>query len=855
MTNRTSSTGAVALGALTAFLVCSHAGTALAKNDPAGISQLVVPVIDFASPDYDFLEQDDIRRDLDGLPMRFAVPNATLITPVNSGTWDRNTEGRLRWQVRVTSKGVPHINLGFEDWSMPDSGELMLHSIDGTSSLGPYTSLDNEDHGELWLPVISGDDILISITCDDADREAVQNGISLTSVNVGYRGFGAAKLYGNDRSGSCNIDVVCPEGDPWENEIDCVGLYAYSGFLACTGSMLNNTAQDETPYFLTADHCGLNTGNDQTLVVYWNFENSYCRTPGSGDSGGNGNGNLNQATTGGSIYRAGSGNSDFTLVELNNNPNPNYNVGFCGWDRRTVTPQDGIGIHHPNLEEKRISFENDTLSSQGSFWRVNDWDGGTTEPGSSGSPIFSQDHRVVGQLYGGLAACNNNEYDVYGKLSSSWNSGMGNWLDAAGTGEQFIETLGSGAGNGGVCCLQGSCYNVPESTCDSAGGDWYPDETCGNVDCTTPPDPTGACCITDGSCEADTTDQACNALGGDWQGEDVTCAEADCPQPEPTGACCLSSITCAEEYTSSECTTAGGAYQGDSTTCEFSNCDTGGGNIEFHHVIVGANLISGSQDSWTMDIFAAVGEGNRVDAVAGNSIQEKLLTSTYGFYQDPTGGPTSTGINPNFYEFVPDLEWDSRVTIGALDQTGDPFGANNLGDVGIDWTNFENGGTLSVDNGTWYVLPSEDQGDALPFVSQDCSEQHGVLIARLTAFELDSEISIEALIQGRDAFDNTFQESVSNSFTYEATEDCNSNGVSDTCDIANGTSEDTDGNGIPDECDNTCPGDADGDGDSDVDDVLLALGNFGGSGGGDVDGNGIIDVNDLLQILAYFNGC
>ncbi|MDG2424853.1 MAG: hypothetical protein P8M22_12860, partial [Phycisphaerales bacterium] len=75
------------------------------------------------------------------------------------------------------------------------------------------------------------------------------------------------------------------------------------------------------------------------------------------------------------------------------------------------------------------------------------------------------------------------------------------------------------------------------------------------------------------------------------------------------------------------------------------------------------------------------------------------------------------------------------------------------------------------------------------------------------------------------------------------------------CDIANGTSEDTDDNGIPDECDSTCPGDADGDGDSDVDDILLALGNFGGSGGGDVDGNGIIDVNDLLQILAYFNGC
>ncbi|MAT80533.1 MAG: hypothetical protein CMJ29_02675 [Phycisphaerae bacterium] len=854
MKSHSPSTSVVALGAIAAFLACMFPQSAMAKNDPAGVSGLIVPVIEFPTPDYAFLEQDDIRRDLDGLPMRFAVPNATLITPVNSGIWDRTIEGRLRWQLRVGSKGVPHINLGFEEWNMPTSGVLTLDSMDGTNSLGPYTALDNQNHGELWLPVITGDDILISITCDDEDREAVENGIALTSVNIGYRGFGAAKLYGADRSGSCNIDVVCPEGDPWQAEIACVGLYAYSGFLACTGSMLNNTAQDETPFFLTADHCGLNTGNDQSMVVYWNYQNSYCRVPNSGDSGGNGNGNLNQATTGGAVFRAGSSNSDFTLVELNNSPNPNYNVGYCGWDRRTVTPQEGIGIHHPNLEEKRISFENDPLSSQGSYWRVNDWDGGTTEPGSSGSPIFSPDHRVVGQLFGGLAACNNNEYDVYGKLSSSWNSGLGNWLDSAGTGEQFIETLGSGAGNGGVCCLQGGCYNVPESTCTNAGGTWQPDETCASVDCSDP-EPVGACCLADGSCSGNQTSDQCAAADGTWQGEGTSCGSVNCPQPEPTGACCISSLTCNDNYTSAECSAAGGDYQGDNTDCAFVNCDTSGGSVEFFHAIVGTNLLSVDQDNWTVDIYASVGPGNRVDAVAGNSIQEKLLTSTYGFYQDPNGGPTSVSINPNFYSFVPDLEWDSRVTIGALDQTGNPFDANNLGDVGINWTTFENGGTLAADNGTWYVLPTDSQGDAVPFIEQDCSSKYGVLIARLTAFELDAEISIDALIQGRDSLGNTFQEAVSHSFTYEAVEDCNDNGISDTCDIANGTSQDSDGNGIPDECDSGCPGDVDGDGDVDVNDVLAALANYGGSGEGDVDNDGDVDVNDLLQILADYGGC
>ncbi|MBG85117.1 MAG: hypothetical protein CMJ40_11310, partial [Phycisphaerae bacterium] len=494
--------------ALTAAGICFLSTNALAMNDPAGISQLVVPVTKFESPDLDFLELDDIRREADGLPARFAVPHTTLITPVNSGTWDRNLEGRLRWQVRVGSFGVPHMNLGFGYWAMPESGELVLENMDATDSLGPYTSLDNEEHGELWLPVIQGDDIIITITCDDADRQAVENGIALTNVNVGYRGFGAAKLLGNSRSGACNVDVKCPEGEPWQAEIDCAGLYSYNGFLACSGSMINNTNRDETPYFLTADHCGLGTNNDQTMVVYWNYENSFCREPDSNQSGGNGNGNLNQATTGGAIYRAGSGSSDFTLVELNNSPNPNYNVGFCGWDRRTSTPQGGVCIHHPNLEEKRISFDYNNLSSQGNYWIVNDWDLGTTEPGSSGSPLFNPDHRIVGQLFGGSAACNNNLEDIYGKLSSSWNSGLGNYLDAAGTGEQFIDTLGSANENGGVCCVGDTCFVVPEENCGCSSCTWYPDTLCNEVDCSVVI-VTGACCLESGQCLSNQTPEAC----------------------------------------------------------------------------------------------------------------------------------------------------------------------------------------------------------------------------------------------------------------------------------------------------------------------------------------------------------
>jgi subtilisin-like proprotein convertase family protein len=248
--------------------------------------------------------------------------------------------------------------------------------------------------------------------------------------------------------------VVCPQGDGWRDQIQSVGVIATGGSTFCTGFAVNNTAQDLTPYFMTANHCGIGSGNAASLVVYWNYQNSTCRTPGSPASGGPGDGSLSQFQTG-SFFRAGGSTSDFTLVELDDDPDPDWNVVLAGWDRSTGDSASAVGIHHPNTDEKRISFENDattttsylgtTSPGNGSHVRVIDWDLGTTEPGSSGSPLFNQDQRVVGQLHGGGAACGNNESDYYGRFSVSWDGGasasarLRDWLDPGNTGLTAID--------------------------------------------------------------------------------------------------------------------------------------------------------------------------------------------------------------------------------------------------------------------------------------------------------------------------------------------------------------------------------------------------------------------------------
>src|SRR5690606_19914610 len=118
---------------------------------------------------------------------------------------------------------------------------------------------------------------------------------------------------------------------------------------------------------------------------------------------------------------AESAKSDFALVRLNQQPDPAWNVNYAGWDNSGVDATTAVALHHPSTDEKSISFDFDgttvtnylgeDVDSSYTHVRVSDWDVGTTEPGSSGSPLFDQNHRVIGQLHGGYASCSSKTSD------------------------------------------------------------------------------------------------------------------------------------------------------------------------------------------------------------------------------------------------------------------------------------------------------------------------------------------------------------------------------------------------------------------------------------------------------------
>ncbi len=230
----------------------------------------------------------------------------------------------------------------------------------------------------------------------------------------------------------------------------------HQGTYWCTGVLVNNTAQDDKPYFLTAFHCfdepedSLLSDSEKaaaaTMVIYWNYQASTCGSvTGSEDQ--------NQS---GAVFRAGYWSSDFALVELDDMPPRSFNVYYAGWDRSNDAPSTGVAIHHPKADTKKISIENEPLSKiilvsydpdvyYGAFFKVGDWDVGIVEIGSSGCPLFNSNKRIVGLLSNGVSDCATRGPDFFGPLYRSWTGGasddtrLRDWLDPLNTGVEVLD--------------------------------------------------------------------------------------------------------------------------------------------------------------------------------------------------------------------------------------------------------------------------------------------------------------------------------------------------------------------------------------------------------------------------------
>ena len=378
----------------------------------------------------------------------------------NSGLWETLPNGGRLWRLAIQSTGAYSLNLVFDGFYLPSHSNLFIYTEDRSYIMGSFTEKNNNQWGNFATSLLPGD--AITLEYYEAPQDYGKGIVQLSTIVHGYKNLLFHKGKHGAAQGKCHIDVNCSIGDSYPNAKRAVALILNKKYALCSGTLLNNTAQDGKPYFLTAFHCvdANNNGileqsekdNLKNWVFVFDYESIECGSKTERES----------KSISGAALVASYNHSDFALLLLNDKPTEEFKAYYAGWDRRNISVAGTVCIHHPLGDIKKISKNNKILESSkysdddpnfpdNTHWEVTNWNFGSTEGGSSGSALFNDREQVIGQLEGGSALCNGNSpnsgADYYGKFYYSWTSGnnpnmdcsLNQWLDPIGTNAEFLK--------------------------------------------------------------------------------------------------------------------------------------------------------------------------------------------------------------------------------------------------------------------------------------------------------------------------------------------------------------------------------------------------------------------------------
>jgi len=433
---RRSAIAALALASLTGAALASSADGVPGLDDP----RLLLPAVHRTAPSSRFglrpAAVPEVRLDalrLDAILAEDASAAAALAPKAlrvgvwravsvgeNDGEWFEVPGGRL-WIADLTSPGAKGLRLHLRGTGLPAGSELALYAapepLDAVLYRGGRRGAERGRGLRVatWTPTVFGERTRIEYFAPTAAPPGL--GFVIDGLQHLYRDPLAADLSlpGEGTAGPCHNDVSCyPEWADIARASARIDFVVGHGTYYCSGQLLNDVRQDHTPYFLTANHCVHSAGAAASAELYWRYQTAVCNgePPRLGEV----------PRSLGATLIAANRSSDYSLLMLEGTLPPGLY-----WDGWTASPVANgtlaACVHHPSGDYTRISFgaKNGFAGCPSSSFVHIDWYDGPTEPGSSGSGIFTQDgHQLFGTLYDGPSACGRETWDCYGAFAASY---------------------------------------------------------------------------------------------------------------------------------------------------------------------------------------------------------------------------------------------------------------------------------------------------------------------------------------------------------------------------------------------------------------------------------------------------
>ncbi len=389
------------------------------------------------------LKWEDTVVEDNGGPVRVAAIIPAVIDILQSGEWSTLPDGQKVCKIAVKSPEAKGIILSYSEFYIPEGGKLFIYNADKDQILGAYTHNTNPVGKEFSTEIVYGDELILEYV--NSQKEDLPR-IKIADIGYVYSDYRNTTRdeIGFGKSKSCEVNINCSEGTNWQRQKRGVAktfTKIGNAWYACSGTLINNTEEDFIPYYLSAYHCfftSTNSADFNTMQFYFHYELDGCDNASETEAQVNARTKTMigaQLLVANPIY----GGIDGALLKLKTDIPENYDLVFNGWDISTTAASSGVSIHHPSADVKKIStyttslrtgtyLDRDGVSTANAHWLVRfvatSNGHGITEGGSSGSPLFNQDGRIVGTLTGGSTTCANpNQDDYYSKFYYQWDKG------------------------------------------------------------------------------------------------------------------------------------------------------------------------------------------------------------------------------------------------------------------------------------------------------------------------------------------------------------------------------------------------------------------------------------------------
>ncbi len=412
--------------------VAKKARPAVEMRLPAGSPARTITLAPPTAAEHAALKEASARSDQAGKPnkaRRLAIgfardlPASDRSMRVADLPWQTLPDGTQIARVELTSPGAVAIRI---ELALEDPPEGLVLRFKGSASGAPVFGHDPADtvarDGAFWTPVLEGETASVELELP----AWVQPGNAMLRMPmISHLGAPGANLKALSsyigEAGACEVDIAClapavqQQIATASNAVARLLVTVKGTTYLCSGTLLNDSLNSFTPYFLTANHCitgvndlisdkGAAAAAASTVNTYWFFQAATC--------GSQAMPNYALIADGATLLARGV-DYDWSLLRLNSAPPPG--ATFAAWNAAgpLVPGTSAIAVHHPAGDLKKItqgSVYGYSSYADGSSFIQTRWTLGATEDGSSGGGLFVLNaangaYELRGGLAGGSATC------------------------------------------------------------------------------------------------------------------------------------------------------------------------------------------------------------------------------------------------------------------------------------------------------------------------------------------------------------------------------------------------------------------------------------------------------------------